>query len=202
MKSKLTLALMALTYSGASLAHPGHADGAMAGLMHPLTGADHILAILAVGLWGAQLGGRAQWILPASFVCLLAAGGALGMSGIALPMVEAGILASVLLLGLLIGFAVKLKTQTTDNSGHTFCALLWNSPMEIKVNFLDKLRLEAKFDDFTVIADQPIRYKGDGSAPGPFDYFPGLVGLVRGLFREVVLQHPQYPDRKYPPVAE
>lgn len=41
--------------------------------------------------------------------------------------------------------------------------------MEIKVNFLDKLRLEAKFDDFTVIADQPIRYKGDGSAPGPFD---------------------------------
>ncbi len=43
--------------------------------------------------------------------------------------------------------------------------------MEIKVNFLDKLRLEAKFDDFTVVADQPIRYKGDGSAPGPFDYF-------------------------------
>ncbi len=43
--------------------------------------------------------------------------------------------------------------------------------MEIKVNFLDKFRLEAKFDDFTVVADQPIRYKGDGSAPGPFDYF-------------------------------
>ena len=43
--------------------------------------------------------------------------------------------------------------------------------MEIKVNFLDNLRLEAKFDDFSVIADQPIRYKGDGSAPGPFDYF-------------------------------
>lgn len=43
--------------------------------------------------------------------------------------------------------------------------------MEIKVNYLDNLRQEAKFDDFTVIADQPIRYKGDGSAPGPFDYF-------------------------------
>ncbi len=43
--------------------------------------------------------------------------------------------------------------------------------MEIKVNFLDKFRLEARFDDFTVVADQPIRYKGDGSAPGPFDYF-------------------------------
>jgi len=45
------------------------------------------------------------------------------------------------------------------------------SRMEIKVNFLDNLRLEAKFDDFTVVADQPIRYKGDGSEPGPFDYF-------------------------------
>ena len=110
MKSKLILTLLALTYGGAALAHPGHADGAMAGLMHPLTGIDHILAMLAVGLWGAQLGGRAQWLLPASFVAFLAAGGALGMSGTALPMVEAGIVTSLLLLGLLIGFAVKLKT--------------------------------------------------------------------------------------------
>ena len=51
--------------------------------------------------------------------------------------------------------------------------------MEIKVNFLDNLRLEAKFDDFTVIADQPIRYKGDGSAPGPFDYFLASSALMR-----------------------
>lgn len=110
MKSKSTLALLALTYAGSALAHPGHAEGAMAGLMHPLTGIDHILAMLAVGLWGAQLGGRAQWLLPASFVAFLAAGGALGMSGAGLPLVEAGIVTSVLLLGLLIGFAVKLKT--------------------------------------------------------------------------------------------
>jgi uncharacterized OsmC-like protein len=61
--------------------------------------------------------------------------------------------------------------------------------MEIKVNFLDKLRLEAKFDDFTVIADQPIRYKGDGSAPGPFDYF---LASVRSVFCEVILRYARH----------
>ncbi|HTH93924.1 MAG TPA: OsmC domain/YcaO domain-containing protein [Rhodocyclaceae bacterium] len=54
--------------------------------------------------------------------------------------------------------------------------------MEIKVNFLDKLRQEARFDDFTVIADQPIRYKGDGSAPGPFDYFLASSALCAAYF--------------------
>ena len=54
--------------------------------------------------------------------------------------------------------------------------------MEIKVNFLDKLRIEAKFDDFTVISDQPIRYKGDGSAPGPFDYFLASSALCAAYF--------------------
>jgi ribosomal protein S12 methylthiotransferase accessory factor len=54
--------------------------------------------------------------------------------------------------------------------------------MEIKVNFLDKLRLEAKFDDFTVVSDQPIRYKGDGSAPGPFDYFLASSALCSAYF--------------------
>ena len=51
--------------------------------------------------------------------------------------------------------------------------------MEIKVNFLDKLRVEAKFDDFTLVADQPIRYKGDGSAPGPFDYFLASSAVIQ-----------------------
>jgi ribosomal protein S12 methylthiotransferase accessory factor len=54
--------------------------------------------------------------------------------------------------------------------------------MEIKVNFLDKLRLEAKFDDFTVVSDQPVRYKGDGSAPGPFDYFLASSALCAAYF--------------------
>ena len=65
--------------------------------------------------------------------------------------------------------------------------------MEIKVNFLDNLRLEAKFDDFTVTADQPIRYKGDGSAPSPFDYFLASSALCAAYFREGVLQSPDIP---------
>ena len=70
-----------------------------------------------------------------------------------------------------------------DNGAHNiFRTILESSPMEIKVNFLDKLRLEAKFDDFTVIADQPIRYKGDGSAPGPFDYFLASSALCAAYF--------------------
>jgi ribosomal protein S12 methylthiotransferase accessory factor len=66
-----------------------------------------------------------------------------------------------------------------DNGIHTISGI---APMEIKVNFLDKLRLEAKFDDFTVIADQSIRYKGDGSAPGPFDYFLASSALCAAYF--------------------
>src|SRR5690606_11082615 len=57
--------------------------------------------------------------------------------------------------------------------------------MEIKVNVLDNLRLEAKFDDFTVIADQQSRYKGDGSAPGPFDYFLASSALCAAYFVKV-----------------
>jgi ribosomal protein S12 methylthiotransferase accessory factor len=70
-----------------------------------------------------------------------------------------------------------------DNGGQLVLNAILGFPgMEIKVNFLDKLRLEAKFDDFTVIADQPIRYKGDGSAPGPFDYFLASSALCAAYF--------------------
>ncbi|MET0379046.1 MAG: OsmC domain/YcaO domain-containing protein [Spongiibacteraceae bacterium] len=65
--------------------------------------------------------------------------------------------------------------------------------MEIKVNFLDNLRLEAKFDDFTVVADQPIRYKGDGSAPGPFDYFLASSALCAAYFVKLYCQTRQIP---------
>ncbi|KQQ45100.1 urease accessory protein UreJ [Duganella sp. Leaf126] len=104
----VSVLVLALAASGSAMAHPGHAEGAVAGLLHPLTGLDHILAMVAVGLWAAQLGGRAQWLLPASFVGFLAVGGVLGASGAVLPMAETGIVTSVLLLGMLIGFAVKL----------------------------------------------------------------------------------------------
>ena len=86
----------------------GDAHGLMHGFMHPVTGLDHVAAMVAVGLWAAQLGGRAVWVVPASFVSLMAVGGALGEQGIYLPFVEAGIAASVLVLGLAIAGAIRL----------------------------------------------------------------------------------------------
>jgi urease accessory protein len=90
-------------------AHPGHGGtGFLPGFAHPLLGLDHILAMLAVGLWAAQLGGRAFWVVPAAFVSVMTLGSALGMAGIGLPFVEQGILASVLILGVLVAAAVRL----------------------------------------------------------------------------------------------
>jgi urease accessory protein len=87
---------------------PGEAHGFASGFNHPLHGSDHILAMIAVGLWAAQLGGRSRWLVPAAFVTLMAVAGALGMAGFRLPMVETGILISILALGLLIALAVRL----------------------------------------------------------------------------------------------
>jgi len=86
-----------------ALAHPGeHAHSLLAGLAHPVTGLDHILAMLAVGVWAAQKGGRALWAWPLCFIGFMLLGGVLGMQGIAFPLVEPAIAASVLVLGLLI----------------------------------------------------------------------------------------------------
>lgn len=87
---------------------PGEIRGFNSGISHPISGLDHILAMLAVGLWAAQLGGRARWAVPGTFVGVMALGGALGMAGLSLPGVEAGIMASVLVLGLLIAGATRL----------------------------------------------------------------------------------------------
>lgn len=92
-------------------AHPGHGAGTGGigwGLAHPFTGLDHILAMVAVGLWAVQLGKRALWLLPVSFVSAMTAGAALGMSGVRLPFVEPAILASVIGLGAVIAFAARL----------------------------------------------------------------------------------------------
>jgi ribosomal protein S12 methylthiotransferase accessory factor len=78
------------------------------------------------------------------------------------------------------------KADKPDNGRPNRVVLV--SPMEIKVNFLDNLRLEAKFDDFSVVADQPIRYKGDGSAPGPFDYFLASSALCAAYFVKLYCQ--------------
>jgi urease accessory protein len=86
----------------------GEPSGFWNGVAHPVTGLDHICAMFAVGLWAAQRGGRAIWIVPLAFVTVMALGGLLGMAAISLPMVEQGIAASVLVLGVLIAAAVRL----------------------------------------------------------------------------------------------
>lgn len=101
-------ALAAVCVTQSAFAHPGHhVYGLTGGLAHPLSGADHLLAMIAVGVWAAQLGGRALWMLPCAFVATMAGGGALGMNGFHLPMLESGIAASVLVLGLVIATATK-----------------------------------------------------------------------------------------------
>jgi urease accessory protein len=86
----------------------GQASGFLYGLSHPLGGLDHICAMIAVGLWAAQMGGRSIWAVPLAFVSVMALGGLLGMMGINLPFIEQGIIASVILLGVFIAAAVRL----------------------------------------------------------------------------------------------
>jgi len=103
------LVLFSLVVAPLALAHPGHGPTSLsAGFFHPLTGWDHLLAMVAVGLWAAQLGGVARWALPLAFVSAMALGAAAGIAGFVLPGVNQWILASVFALGLLIACAVRL----------------------------------------------------------------------------------------------
>ena len=105
MKTALRSVLVSLALlPGAAFAHTGagHAHGFVQGFAHPIGGLDHLLAMVAVGLFAAYLGGRALWLVPATFVGVMALGGLLGVSGAALPYVELGIALSVVVLGLLV----------------------------------------------------------------------------------------------------
>jgi urease accessory protein len=107
-KFNAALAVLLLAPSLA-FAHTGVGEtiGFAHGFSHPLSGLDHVLAMVMVGVLALQLGGRAVWIVPATFVGVMAAGGALGMMGIAIPFVEAGIALSVLVLGAVIAFNIR-----------------------------------------------------------------------------------------------
>jgi urease accessory protein len=101
-------ALLLLASTGAQahiLSNDVHGFGS--GFAHPLHGLDHILVMVAVGLWAGQLGGRARWLVPASFIVVMALGGALAMGGLHVPYTEEGILLSVLVLGILVAVAVR-----------------------------------------------------------------------------------------------
>ena len=87
---------------------PGHTHGLANGLAHPLTRLDRICAMVAVGLWAAQRGGRAPWLVPSVFVSVMLLGGAPGMAAVSIPFVEPGIVASVLVSGVMVAAAVRL----------------------------------------------------------------------------------------------
>ena len=111
MRPLRTLAITAtfLAFAGAASAHEGAGvtGGFISGFMHPILGWDHVVAMVAVGLWGAFLGRPAIWILPVVFPLVMALGGALGVMGIPVPAVETGIAASALVLGALVAFAAR-----------------------------------------------------------------------------------------------
>ncbi|OCP39057.1 HupE/UreJ family protein [Ensifer sp. LC163] len=116
MNRRILIAAAALMASAApAFAHlnPDEHGSFAAGFSHPLFGLDHILVMVAVGLWAAQIGGRALWIVPTAFVSMMAVGFALATAGIELPFVEPAILASVVALGLLVAMAVRLDTAAS-----------------------------------------------------------------------------------------
>ena len=91
----------------------GEAAGFLTGFLHPISGLDHVLAMVAVGLWGAQLGAPAIWVLPVAFPLVMAMGGMLGLMGVPVPGIEYGIAASAILLGAAVMFEVRASLVVT-----------------------------------------------------------------------------------------
>ncbi len=108
-RSTQALAVVAAFWAQAALAHveQGEARGLLSGLLHPVSGLDHVLAMVAVGLWGAQLGAPAIWVLPVAFPLVMAMGGMLGFLGVPVPGVEYGIAASAIVLGTAIACEIR-----------------------------------------------------------------------------------------------
>ena len=109
---RLALAAVASLIPTLAFAHTGIGPtvGFSHGFLHPIMGLDHVLAMVMVGMFAAQLGGRALWLVPCAFVGVMALGGALGVAGFPLPYVEIGIALSVVVLGALVAFGVRLPT--------------------------------------------------------------------------------------------
>jgi urease accessory protein len=106
-RALLFLALLALSPLAVAHEATGVVGGFASGFMHPLLGWDHVVAMVAVGLWGAFLGSPAIWILPVVFPLVMAVGGALGVIGVPLPAVETGIAASAIVLGAMVAIAAR-----------------------------------------------------------------------------------------------
>jgi urease accessory protein len=168
---------MGLAAIGAMVLLPGAADAhnfgvahdhLAAGFAHPFSGMDHLLAMIAVGLWAAQLGRRAIWAVPAAFVGMMAVGGVAGIAGIALPQVELGIAGSLLVLGALILAWTKL-------------------PVSVGVALVGFF---AVFHGFAHGAEMPAESAALGYAAG-FMLATALlhgIGLTAGLYSQKVLR--------------
>jgi urease accessory protein len=165
MTKKLTISAIILALlSGVAQAHPDHgqAVGFAHGYMHPLSGWDHIVAMIAVGFFAATLGGRAIWAVPATFVAMMAAGGALGMFTMPLPFIEIGIMTSVVVLA---GVAV-LRWNASLYSAMALCGFF------------------AVFHGFAHGAEMPTEASGITYALGFIAATALLhgVGLAAGMF--------------------
>lgn len=114
-KFKYCLAMLAIAFATPAFSHAGHGDGFSAGLMHPLMGIDHVLAMLAVGLWAALRGGHARWAWPLTFVSAMAGGFFLAQANFAAPMLEQMIASTVILLGAAI--ALRLSAPIIFGAG-------------------------------------------------------------------------------------
>lgn len=112
---RIVLAVLGTLVSTTAFAHTGahHTAGIVHGFMHPVGGLDHVLAMIAVGILAFVAGGRALWALPLSFMAAMLAGGALGISGIELPLVETGIGASIIAIAGLAAFGAPLPLMAT-----------------------------------------------------------------------------------------
>jgi urease accessory protein len=108
----MLLALATVAAPAVAYAHTGVGDtsGFVHGFSHPISGLDHILAMVMVGVFAFQLGGRATWLVPTTFVLVMAVGGGLGIAGINVPFVELGIALSVVVLGAIVALNVKAPT--------------------------------------------------------------------------------------------
>lgn len=104
MKKQITLGALLSLISGLALAHPGHglSNGFASGFMHPLLGWDHLLMMLAVGVWAASMGGKTRWKLPLTFVCTMLLGALIGAAGITVGGMESAIAAGLLALGVVL----------------------------------------------------------------------------------------------------
>lgn len=115
MKPSLKSALLALVFAALPATASAHTGGGQAhafmhGLGHPISGVDHLLAMVAVGMFAVHLGGRALWLVPTTFVLMMGFGGALGLAGTAVPLVEPAIIASVVVLTLAVALRWSLPT--------------------------------------------------------------------------------------------